>query len=225
MTERKVAKLEDARFASAIKKYLISTEELGDVVSDEMIRPKEGEITTAYSGEFMQKVALSIDSETARAQREDRDPDLMKALSLAECPPEMYLQMADHPDYRDICRRISDSLNLLPRWAMICRSMSQAAMHGDVSAARWVAERIKEGDSGIDEVMRQLEREGEGALSRMAAELNIELHELVAQSERKEAPMDLIEAAQADVAVQHMASDDVKRIDYLKAYADGDIDS
>jgi hypothetical protein len=103
--------------------------------------------------------------------------------------------MSGHPDWKVVCQRVYVGFILMPRWASICRSMSKAAMAGDVAAARWVRDQIDSGDAGLEEAITALEREGQGGLERQAATLQLELHQLLAAGTAQEAPEKIIQAA------------------------------
>jgi len=178
-------------------------------------------LVASWSGEEMERVALAIEQENAKADEEEREPNVHKALKKAHVPMEMYLQMATHPDFPGICHRVYMAFIAIPRWGGIVRAMTKAAMAGDVAAARWVRDLLASGDQAIEDAMRALEREGPEAMKRQAADLTQQLHELMAGAEKADAPAGLVEEQVQDVAVQaHQAEPELK-ID-LEGWTSGD---
>jgi hypothetical protein len=201
--------------ADALTAYMRSGQDLLNMIPDALIVPVEGQVVSSHSGELMEKVALAMDAENAAAEKASppRDPDTRRALKKAGVNEAVYLQMATHPDFQAVVKRVYTAFVLIPRWAAICRSMSKSAMAGDVAAARWVRDLIDSGDEDMEESMRSIERAGPGALQVQAAEIQLVLTEIMSQSEEAERPEDLVQAARDDVAVQHMRPEPEVKID------------
>lgn len=208
MTEPKViGKGEGSQFAAAIQKYLAQSGDISGMVTERMVSPQAGEVSASYAGEFMRSVALAIHHEVSKAEEADREPNVGRALKAAGCSEEMYLQMSDHPDYLEVCKRINRSFIVMPRWPMICRAMTKAAQHGDVAAARWVANQMSEGEVDAEEALRQIQQQGPEGLKRMASELQLELHDLLGKAGEAAAPDELIRSARAEIQVQRGDTD------------------
>jgi hypothetical protein len=189
---------------AALLQFMRSAPDLSGLIPDDLYTPGKHEpVRSSYDGDFMQKVALAIDAEIDRAEKKGDEPVIRNALKKAGCPEDIYLQMSTHPDYKAVVQKVYTAFILMPRWASICRSMSKAAQAGDVAAARWVRDQIDSGDKTVEEAMAALEREGDDAVKRMAADLQLQLHKLITATSEAEAPRDVVAAALADVATQH----------------------
>ncbi len=199
--------------ADALTRYMRSGKDLLNLIPDSLVEPVEGKVLSSYSGELMEKVALAMDSENAAAEKAERDPDTRKALRKAGVPEAVYLQLATHPDFQAVCKRVYTAFVLIPRWAAICRSMSKAAMAGDVAAARWVRDLIDSGDQDMEESMKAIERDGPDALKRQVAEIQLTLHDLQANMEAADRPEELVQEAMLDVATQHLRAEPEVRLD------------
>ena len=192
-----------AEVASKLMAYMRSGPDLAGIIPDSMIVPEEGLVESSQSGELMEKVALALDQENDRAEKAGKDPEVRRALQKAGVLEHVYLQMATHPDFQAVCKRVYTAFVLIPRWAAICRSMSKAAMTGDVAAARWVRDLIAEGDVDMEASMKAIERDGPDALKRRVGDLVLQLHDMTSKMELAQLPEDLVREAKEDVATQY----------------------
>jgi len=206
--------------ADALTRYMRSGADLLNLIPDSLVEPAEGKVLSSHSGDLMEKVALALDAENSLAEKAKREPDAHRALKKAGVSAAMYLQLATHPDFQAVCHRVYVAFVALPRWGAVCRSMSKAAMAGDVAAARFVRDLIQHGDKDMEEVMRRVERDGPASLKKEVAEIQLALHDLQSNMEEAERPEDLVAEATADVATQHLRAEPEVRLD-LNAWTEG----
>lgn len=113
--------------AAFLHDFLQQAEDVRGTIPSGLTRPKDGEVDSARSLRLMQRVALTFADIADEASVFDK-------LKRAGCPPEIYFQMRDTPEFKATLHKALVDYIILPRSGRMLAAMSRAAMAGDARA-------------------------------------------------------------------------------------------
>jgi hypothetical protein len=188
----------DAGEIDALHALLQDGKDIDGLVTTDMVAPTDGIVESSTDTTLMERVALSIVNE--RIDKGEK-ADIYQALNKAGCTPQMYVQMVQHPDYKQIYDLFVDALIVWPRMPTIKKAITKEAEKGDVAAARLLKEGIEASDRSIQTMLEAYNKEGGGDSFMLELDKRIDtLKRMRSDMEKPEADPDVVKAEQGKVS-------------------------